>query len=105
MREDRPDLFEFSALAARRDRALRLGFAGGADFLWREVAGLVAERLALVVRECPRVAVVGTGAGVIAGALGQRAEIAQFDPSPLMAQAAGAAVLEGETLPLAPRGA
>ena len=42
MDEGRTDLFDFAALAARRDRAMRAGFAGGGDFLWREVARLLA---------------------------------------------------------------
>jgi len=99
MREHQPGLFDFAALGDRRDRAMRLGFVGGADFLWREVAGLLAERLSEVTRQFPHVAVVGTGAGAIAAAL-PPAELTQFDPSPAMAGAAGAQVLTGETLPL-----
>ncbi|MFQ5565915.1 MAG: class I SAM-dependent methyltransferase [Paracoccaceae bacterium] len=96
------DLFDFTALARRRDRAMRLGFAEGADFLHREVAGLMAERLAEVTRDFPRVAVIGTGAGVVAAALRPGgAGLTQLDPSPAMAAAAGAEVLTGETLPLA----
>ena len=41
MSERQQDLFDFAALARRRDRAMRLGFAGGADFLHREVGGLL----------------------------------------------------------------
>lgn len=101
MDERQPGLFDFAALAARRDRAMRLGFAGGADFLWREVAGLLADRLAEVTRTFPRAVVIGTGAGVIAAALPPGTELTQLDPSPAMAAAAGATVLTGETLPLA----
>jgi len=105
--ELRPDLFDFAALAARRDRAMRLGFAqaggGGGDFLWREVAGLMAERLSEVTRDFPRAALIGTGAGVLRAALGVGREgLVQLDPSPAMAAAAGAGVLAGETLPVAP---
>lgn len=103
MDEQRPDLFDFAALGARRDRAMRLGFAGGADFLWREVAGLLAERLSIVTREFPRAALIGTGAGVIGDALGVgRVGLVRLDPSPAMAAASGAEVLAGETLPLEP---
>ena len=105
MRERQQDLFDFAALAGRRDRAMRLGFAGGADFLHREVAGLMAERLAEVTRGFARVALLGTGAGVVAQALRPAvapggAGLTQFDPSPAMAAAVGAEVLTGETLPL-----
>ncbi len=110
MSERQQDLFDFTALARRRDRAMRLGFArggdGGADFLHREVAGLMAERLAEVTRAFPQVALLGTGAGVVAASL--RPDVApggagltQLDPSPAMAAAAGAEVLADETLPLA----
>ncbi len=101
MSEQPRQLFDFPALAGRRDRAMRLGFQGGADFLHREVAALLAERLSEVKRDFPRVALVGTGAGVVAEALGEgREAVTQLDPSPAMAAAAGGAVLEGETLPL-----
>lgn len=114
MAETRPDLFESAALARRRDRAMRLGFAGGADFLWREVAAEVAARLGEVLRPFPRAAVIGTGAGAIATALRGRAgaeRLVQLDPSPLMARAAAEAAPESETvadpcetLPLTPGG-
>ena len=45
MRERPEDLFDSAALAGRRDRAMRLGFAGGAGFLYREIAGLLPRRL------------------------------------------------------------
>jgi SAM-dependent methyltransferase len=103
MRERQQDLFDFAALAGRRDRAMDLGFAGGADFLYREVAALMAERLAEVQREFREVALIGTGAGVVARAVApDSAALIQFDPSPAMAAAAGADVLGGETLPLTP---
>jgi len=105
MSEPQQDLFDFAALARRRDRAMSLGFArgadGGADFLHREVAGLLAERLAEVTRAFPQIALIGTGAGVVAAALRpDGAGLTQLDPSPAMAAAAGAEVLTGETLPL-----
>jgi len=102
MREGQQDLFDIKALAQRRDRAMRLGFAGGADFLHREVAGLLAERLVEVTRDFPQIALLGTGAGVVAASLRpDGAGLTQFDPSTAMAAAAGAEVLAGETLPLA----
>jgi SAM-dependent methyltransferase len=107
MSERQQDLFDFAALAGRRDRAMRLGFAGRADFLHREVSGLLAERLAEVTRDFPRIALIGTGAGVVAASLrSDGAGLTQLDPSPAMVAAAGAAaagaeVLTGETLPLA----
>ena len=114
MAEMRPDLFESPALAQRRDRAMRRGFAGGADFLWREVAAELSARLGEVLRPFPRAAVIGTGAGAIATALRGRAgaeRLVQVDPSPLMAQAAAETVPEAETradpceiLPLPPGG-
>ena len=111
MHEQPQDLFEFPALGQRRDRAMRLGFAGadpgGADFLYREVAALIAERLGEINRDFPRVALIGTGAGVVAeaveGALAAPdTRLTQLDPSPAMAAAAGAEVLESDVLPLEP---
>jgi SAM-dependent methyltransferase len=101
MSERQQNLFDLAALAGRRDRAMRLGFAGNADFLHREVAGLMAERLAEVTRAFPKVALIGTGAGVVAAALRpDGAGLTQLDPSPVMAATAGGDLLTGETLPL-----
>lgn len=101
MREQVQQLFDFPALGRRRDRAMRLGFARGVDFLHREVAALLAERLGEINRDFSRVALIGTGAGVVAAALGRDPEaLTQLDPSPAMAAAAGAGVLESEVLPL-----
>lgn len=101
MSEQAPELFDFAMLARRRDRAMQLGFAGGADFLHREIAGLIAERLAEVKRDFSRVALIGTGAGAVAAAVRpEGAGLTQLDPSPAMAAAAGAEVLADETLPL-----
>ncbi len=94
---ERPDLFELTMLAQRRDRAMQLGFA---DFLCREVASLVAERLSEVAREFNRVLLIGTGAGVIGEGLPAGAAVTAFDPSPAMAEAAGAGMMESETLPV-----
>lgn len=101
MNERQQNLFDLTALAGRRDRAMRLGFAGGADFLHREIAGLMAERLAEVKRQFAKIALIGTGAGVIGEALRpDGVGLTQFDPSPVMAAAAQAGVLSGEALPL-----
>lgn len=109
MHEQPERMFDFPALAARRDRAMRLGFQGGADFLHREVAALLAERLGEVTRTFERVALLGTGAGVVAEALGREGAheagregrvLTQLDPSPAMARAAGAEILASEVLPL-----
>ena len=101
MSERQQNLFDFAALAGRRDRAMRLGFAGGADFLHCEVAGLMAERLGEVKRDFAKIALIGTGAGVVAAAVRpDGAGLTQLDPSPDMAAAVGAGVLTGETLPL-----
>lgn len=96
MRECRPELFDFASLAQRRDRAVGLGFA---DFLYREVAGLVAERLGEVKRDFRDVALIGTGAGAMTAALPPEAQLTALDPSPRMA-GTGGAVMSGETLPL-----
>lgn len=106
----RPPLFDLAALARRRDRAMRLGFAGGADFLWRIAAARIAERLGDVPRAFPDVALLGTGAGAVAAALPGQAgarRLVLVDPSRRMLAAAGAArpgaeprAMPTETLPL-----
>ena len=106
--QDRPDLFDPDLLARRRDRALALGYAGGADFLMREVAALMAERLSETTRDFPRVVAVGTGAGALARAIRpEGAGLVQLDSSRAMAAAAAAdcpgaetRVIEGEFLGL-----
>lgn len=78
-------------MPVRRDRSARLGFAGGADFLHREVAGLMAERLSEVTRDFADAAIVGSGGGVYAEALAGRVpadRIAQVETSPARAAAA-----------------
>jgi SAM-dependent methyltransferase len=90
----RPQLFDIAALARRRDRAVRLGFADGADFLWRIAADRIAERLEDTARAFPEAVLVGTGAGAVAEALPVKAgseRFAQHDPSPAMAAMAEAA--------------
>jgi SAM-dependent methyltransferase len=98
-------LFDAQLLPARRDRAATLGFAGGADFLHREVAALLAERLAEVTRPFDDAAIVGSGGGVHAAALAGRVRaggIVQVETSPARAAAAGVApVARLDPLPLA----
>ena len=87
-------LFDAHLLPARRDRAAALGFAGGGDFLHREVALLLAERLAEVTRDIGDAAIVGSGGGVHAAALAGRVpadRIVQVETSAARAAAAGVA--------------
>ncbi len=114
MGDRRPELFEAGLLGRRRDRAMGLGFAGEADFLWRIAAGQIAERLADTARSFPEAAILGTGAGAVVGALPPglgAGRLVQIDPSARMAEAAAAArpgseavVDPCETLPLAEGG-
>ncbi len=101
-----PPLFATELLPARRDRAARLGFAGGADFLHRETALLVAERLAEVTRDFADAAIVGSAGGVYVRALAGRvdpARIVQLETSAARAAAAGTARADRlDPLPLAP---
>ncbi|MEM9781517.1 MAG: methyltransferase domain-containing protein [Pseudomonadota bacterium] len=105
-------LFDARALAHRRDRAMGLGYANGADFVMREAALRVAERLGDVQgRVFRRAALAGTGAGAAAAALpgglgGDGSGVVMTDPSPRMLAAAGrllplaeARPWAGETLP------
>lgn len=83
---DRPALFDTHLLARRRDRAVRLGFAGGADFLHREAAAIIAERLEEIARPFDAVAVIGSGGGAYARALARPGrQIVEVEPSPGMA--------------------
>jgi len=103
MADDREALFEPGALARRRDRAMARGFLEGADFLWRAAAEEIAARLHEITRDFGALAVIGTGAGVVARAVSGRAGTArleQRDASPRMAAAAGAGVLGDEVLGL-----
>lgn len=102
-------LFDRALVRRHRDRAAP-GLASH-DFLFREVAGRLAERLDLLRREFPRVLDLGTHGGEMAAALGDRSgirEIIQADLSPAMAGAARAATgrptlaLDEEALPFAP---
>ena len=95
---DRPDLFDTDLAARRRDRAMALGYRGGADFLMRETAAMIGERLADVARDFPRVLALGTGAGAVAEAVrpGGRG-LVQLDTSPAMAAAAAEACPGAET--------
>ena len=100
---DRPALFDESLIAARRDRAERLGFEGGADFLHREVARLVRARLDEVTRPFRDAVVIGSGGGVYGAALaGRVGEILALERSSVRAARAGATSLRPlDPLPLA----
>lgn len=97
---ERPALFDPALIAPRRDRAERLGFSGGADFLHREVAGLVRERLDDVTRDFRDAVVIGSGGGVYRAALAGRVdEVSALELSPLRA-ARGFATRVGHLDPL-----
>ncbi|MEO0992854.1 MAG: methyltransferase domain-containing protein [Pseudomonadota bacterium] len=109
MTDTPPPLFDTHLLGARRDRAMRRGFVGGADFLWRRAAEGLAERLDDTARAFSRAAVVGTGAGAVSDLVAARAgadAMTLVDPSAAMLSAAsrpGAVKLHDpcEVLPLA----
>ncbi len=95
-------LFENRLLARHRDRSAT-AFAGGADFVHREIVGLLGERLAEVTRAFTDAAVIGSGGGIHAAALAQRVTgaIRQIELSPMRARAAGVApVATLDPLPL-----
>ncbi len=103
--ETRPGkLFDVDLLPARRDRGAALGFGSGADFLHREVAAMIAQRLAEVTRGFADAAVIGSGGGVYAKALSGRVPleaVVQVEISPARAAAAGTQpVRRLEPLPL-----
>lgn len=110
MQSETPDpkrtSFDTAHIAARRDRGMDLGFRRGADFLHREVAGLVAERLAEVTRDFADAAIIGSGSGTLAAALAGR--IAQGGLRQIELSPARAALAEAENvatldpLPLTP---
>ncbi|MEM7238046.1 MAG: methyltransferase domain-containing protein [Pseudomonadota bacterium] len=97
------DLFDQALFAHRRDRALALGFDGGADFLHRAVADSLGERLSAVRRDFHDVVVVGTQGGIVPAALAGQlagATFRLFDPSPGIADRSGAIWYAGETMPI-----
>ncbi len=100
---DRPALFDTDLLDRRRDRAMRFGFAGRGDFLHREVAGLLCERLAEVTRTFTDAAVIGSGAGVYRTALSQDiGSLTEIETCPARARIAGCTTAETlDPLPLA----
>lgn len=101
-------LFDGHLMPARRDRGAGLGFAGRADFLHREVAAMIAERIAEVTRAFDDAAIIGSGGGVHAAALAGRVpaeRIVQIETSPARAAAAGVAPAPClDPLPLAQAG-
>ncbi len=100
----RPILFESQRIAQRRDRADRCGFSGRGDFLHREIAGLLSERLAEVTRGFDDALVIGSGGGVYADALKSRvSNIQQIEWSPARAKRAKIEPTHfSDTLPVEP---
>ena len=93
----RPPLFDPTLIAPRRDRAERWGFADGADFLHREIAALIRERLDEITRPFADAAIVGSGGGVHKAALAGRVpdhSIHQIELSPARAARAGATLVD-----------
>ena len=68
----RPNLFDNSLLTTRRDRADRCGFDGRGDFIHREIAALITDRLAEVTRSFSDALIIGSGGGVHAQAIAGR---------------------------------
>ncbi len=90
---DRPRLFDETLIADRRDRAQRLGFSGGSDFLHREIAALLRDRLDEVTRPFADAAIIGSGGGVHADAMAGRVDpgaISQIELGPQRAARADA---------------
>ncbi|MEO1275772.1 MAG: methyltransferase domain-containing protein [Pseudomonadota bacterium] len=110
----KPTLFDAKALIVARERAMRLGYVGGGDFLMRRAAEGLAERLGDVNRSFETAVLAGTGAGALAPALpnvvaASGSGLAMTGPSASMLHAAArglphAVVLDwqGETLPFTP---
>lgn len=96
---DIPMLFDPRALAMRAARAAALWPKG--DFLHKQAAAAIIERLGDVVRAFPEAGVVGAGGGVYACALKGRSGISrvvQIDHSPAMAALARSAAPDAETI-------
>jgi SAM-dependent methyltransferase len=94
-----PMLFDPRALAMRAARAVALWPKG--DFLHKQAAAAIVERLEDVVRIFPVAGVIGAGGGVYACALTGRFginRVIQADPSPAMAALARAAAPHAETI-------
>lgn len=99
--KNRRDLFDGSLLARNRDRSTRLGFAGGGDFLHREIAAITNARLSEVNREFADVAIVGSGGGVHQHLLQQPCRsVTEVEIS--HARASTSAARSMETLPFQP---
>lgn len=101
--DHRPTLFDEPKIAGRRDRSAALGFAGGGDFLHREVAELTRERLDDVTRPFGETVIIGSGGGAYGAALAGRIEgaVRTIELSPARARMSGAdAVSSLEVLPL-----
>lgn len=100
----RPNLFDAALLATRRDRADRCGFDAGGDFIHREVAELISDRLAEVTREFSDALIIGSGGGMHAKSIAGRVPaVRQIEWSGARARQAGIdAVPFSDTLPVEP---
>ncbi|MEL6476477.1 MAG: methyltransferase domain-containing protein [Pseudomonadota bacterium] len=97
-------LFDWNTLARRRDRAMRKGFRGRGDFLYRQIAEGLRERLEDVTRSFAKVALIGGAQPLIdmLRATTHPQVIDIWDVSPAMAKACNGTALTSETLPLTP---
>jgi SAM-dependent methyltransferase len=100
-----PNIFDSELLARRRNRVAAR--ASAHDFLLRRVAEDLAERLAIVRREFPLAADIGTHHGVVARAIGALQHVGQvisYDPAPRLLAQAPEPRVQGplEVLPFAP---
>ena len=104
-----PSIFDRKLWVERRNRAANT--LGDADFLQRDAAEALAERLSLVTRAFPAAAIIGAGTGALARALTGRFGIEKLiliDPAEKMLEAAAKTapdadlrVMSGDALPLA----
>lgn len=108
---DADPMILFDRLLVRRHRDRAAAGVGAFDFLWRDVAGRLAERLDMIRRDFPRVLNLGCHGGEVETALAGRngiRSIVHADLSPAMAQVARdatgspALALDEEHLPFTP---
>ncbi|MEO1491552.1 MAG: methyltransferase domain-containing protein [Pseudomonadota bacterium] len=103
-KSERAPLFDTDLLDMRRTRAMELGFEGRGDFLHREVAGLLAERLAEVMRRFDDALIIGSGGGVYRRALsGTVGTLTELETCAARAVTAGCKAIPSlDPLPLQP---
>ncbi len=104
-----PTVFDHRLWVERRNRALNT--LTGADFLQNDAAEALAERLSMVTRPFPSVAIIGAGSGALARALQGRfgiERLIQIESAEKMltlaasaAPGAEARLMDGDALPLA----